>query len=94
MFKDLGLCFVSNRLVAIHDGVPYFDDLYLDLVIYPDGTILTNDMDELEKALAKKDITREQYDLAIETKHKLQGGILTNINVLTEYTEKCYNMVI
>ena len=21
------------------DGIPYFDDLYLDLVVYPDGTV-------------------------------------------------------
>ena len=31
-----------------YDGVPYFDDLYLDLVVYPDGTIVVDDMDELE----------------------------------------------
>ena len=34
------------------DGIPYFDDLYLDLVVYPGGTIIVDDMDELEEALA------------------------------------------
>lgn len=34
------------------DGVPYFDDLYLDLIVYPDGTVIVDDMDELEEALA------------------------------------------
>ena len=52
------------------DGVPYFDDLYLDLVVYPDGTIIVDDMDELEEALSKKDITQEQFNLAIETSHR------------------------
>ncbi len=33
------------------DGVPYFYDLYLDLVVYPDGTVIEDDMDELQEAL-------------------------------------------
>lgn len=75
------------------DGVPYFDDLYLDLVVYPDGTIVVDDMDELEDALSKKDITQEQYNLAIETSNRLQRGLLNNISSFTEYTRKCYEIV-
>ena len=75
------------------DGVPYFDDLYLDLVVYPDGTILVDDMDELEEALSKKDITQEQFNLAIETSHRLQQGILSNISSFIKYTRKCYEIV-
>ena len=75
------------------DGVPYFDDLYLDLVVYPDGKIIVDDMDELEDALSKKDITQEQYNLAIETSNRLQQGMLSNISSFTEYTKKCYKIV-
>ena len=75
------------------DGVPYFDDLYLDLVVYPDGTIIVDDMDELEAALAKEDITQEQYNLAIETSKRLQQGMLSNISTFMEYTRKCYEIV-
>lgn len=75
------------------DGVPYFDDLYLDLVVYPDGTIIVDDMDELEEALSKKDISQEQFDLAIETSHKLQRGMLSDISAFIEYTGKCYEML-
>lgn len=74
-------------------GVPYFDDLYLDLVVYPDGTIVVDDMDELVDALSKKDITQEQYNLAIETSSRLQQGMLSNISSFTEYTRKCYEIV-
>ncbi len=45
------------------DGVPYFDDLYLDLIVYPDGTIKEDDMDELAETLAQKEISEEQYPL-------------------------------
>lgn len=75
------------------DGVPYFDDLYLDLVVYPDGRIIVDDMDELEEALLKKDITQEQFNIAIETSHRLQRGLSGNISSFTEYTRKCYEMI-
>ena len=75
------------------DGVPYFDDLYLDLVVYPDGTIIEDDMDELEDALLVKDISEEQYSLAISTSKKLKEGILSNIETFITYTYKCLGMV-
>ena len=75
------------------DGIPYFDDLYLDLVVYPDGTIIVDDMDELEAALATKDITQEQFNLAISTSDKLKAGLLSNIDTFIEYTLRCKEMV-
>lgn len=75
------------------DGVPYFDDLYLDLVVYPDGAIIADDMDELEDALTNKDITQEQFELAIGTSCRLQAGVLSDIPALVEYIRKCYDMV-
>ena len=35
------------------EGVPYFYDLYLDLVVYPNGIVIEDDMDELQEALQK-----------------------------------------
>lgn len=75
------------------DGVPYFDDLYLDLVVYPDGTIIVDDMDELEEALSAKDITQEQFELAISTSDKLKNGLLSNVDTFIEYTLRCNDMV-
>lgn len=46
------------------DGVPYFDDLYLDVVALPDGRAEIIDQDELEVALATHVITIDQYELA------------------------------
>lgn len=75
------------------DGVPYFKDLYLDLIVYPDGRILVDDMDELEEALIQKDITQEQFDLAVNTSDMLRNGLLKDINAFIEYTQKCYGMI-
>lgn len=75
------------------DGVPYFNDLYLDLVVYPDGTVVVDDMDELEDALSQKEITQEQFDLAIDTCNKLKNGMLGNIPQFIEFTQACYKMI-
>lgn len=75
------------------DGVPYFDDLYLDLVVYPEGTIVEDDRDELEEALAAKDISEEQYKLAINTSIRLREGLLKDVEAFKTYTYECLNIV-
>jgi len=75
------------------DSIPYFDDLYLDLVVYPTGMIKVDDMDELEEALARKEITEEQFNLAINTSNKLHNGLLSNIDNLVDFTMKCKEVV-
>lgn len=76
-----------------HEGVPYFDDLYLDLLVYPNGEIIEDDRDELEQALQEKDISRQQYELALETSERLQKGLLSDIENFKEYTYKCLDLV-
>ena len=71
------------------DGVPYFDDLYLDLVVYPNGMIKVDDMDELEDALSRNDITEEQFNLAISTSNKLKNGLLSDVKAFIDYTLRC-----
>ena len=67
------------------DGVPYFYDLYLDLIVYPDGNIITDDMDELQEALITGEITDVQYNQAITTSQKLQDGLLSDIGEFQSY---------
>lgn len=74
------------------DGVAYIDDLYLDLVVYPDGTVLEDDMDELEAALRCGDISKELFDLAINTCDRLKSGLLSDIRKFIEFTGQCYEL--
>ena len=37
---------------GVEDGIPYMDDLYLDLIVVPDGEVIEKDLDELEQALS------------------------------------------
>ena len=45
-------------------GLPYFDDLYLDVVLLPNGKMYVLDEDELEDAYKSGDVTKEEYELA------------------------------
>ena len=75
------------------DEVPYFYDLYLDLVVYPNGTIIEDDMDELESALKTGDISQQQFDLAIGTSGKVKSGLLSDIVAFKTYVQKMYEIV-
>lgn len=72
-----------------NDGIAYFHDLYLDLVVYPDGTIKIDDMDELVDAFEQKVINVDLYKLALETSEKLKNGLLTDIPKLKNLCMKC-----
>lgn len=78
---------------GVKGGVPWFDDLYLDLVVYPDGTTVVDDLDELEEALEKKEITDGQFHLAVETAKRLQEGLLSDIDRFQEFTRMCLELV-
>ena len=75
------------------DGVPYFYDLYLDLIIYPDRNIITDDMDELQEALKTGEITDVQYNKAITTSQKLQDGLLSDIGEFQYYIKEMLNLI-
>ena len=45
-------------------GIPWFDDLYLDIVVTPEGRVQLLDAEELEEALASGAICREDYEFA------------------------------
>ena len=63
-----------------------------DIVVYPDGTIIEDDMDELESALQSGDISQQQFDLAINTSNKLKNGLLNNPAAFKGYIDKAYKL--
>src|SRR5690606_35911417 len=48
-------------------GVPWYDDLYLDIVMLPSGQLYLLDQEELEEALEQGMVSQEDYDLAWAT---------------------------
>ncbi|KGX88300.1 ribonuclease FAU-1 family protein [Pontibacillus marinus] len=67
------------------DGIPWYEDLYLDVVALPNGGYYTLDHDELDAAWRLGDITREQYDLALRTHRKVTSLLeLGQFDILRE----------
>lgn len=56
-------------------GIPYYDDLYLDVVLLPSGKRFLLDEEELDEALRLGRISEEQYRLASEEAHHLMERI-------------------
>lgn len=56
---------------GIEDGIPYMEDLYLDLIKLASGEVIKKDIDEIEKALLEEEITKEIYDLGFKEFHKV-----------------------
>ena len=67
--------FDISRSLGIEDGVPYQDDLYLDVVVVPDGRIHILDEDELEEAYNKREISKDEYDMAFSVANMIINGL-------------------
>jgi len=57
------------------DGIPWFEDLYLDIVVLPSREAILQDADELNAALVEGKISETQYELAWEEAHTLMRDI-------------------
>lgn len=73
--------------IGKENGVPYEDDLYLDVVVRPDGRIKLLDENELKCALDKYEITKEEYKMAYEEANKLIAQLTGNVEKLKTFTD-------
>ena len=76
------------RSIGKEDGIPYEDDMYLDVVIRPNGDIVLMDEDELKEAFDKKEMTKKEYDEAYKVANDLIEKLKNNKDKLQEYTDK------
>lgn len=78
--------FDISKNIGIENGIPYEDDLYLDMVITPNGEKLVIDEDELLEARDKGDITQADVDSAYQTLSELEEKYVNNIQELIKLT--------
>lgn len=87
--------------MELRDGVPYYNDLFLDVIYYNDKEIMKKvydgdkalrliDQQELQEALDENLITKEQYQKAYNVANQLMSEIQNGTNVfinrgLTDY---------
>ena len=74
--------------IGKENGVPYEEDLYLDVVVRPDGKIVLLDEDEIKLALKRHEITQSDYEMAYEETDKLIQSLNENKGKLRKFTDK------
>jgi len=82
---------ITRKNGADESGAPYCDDLYLDIVLMPDGKSFLCDEDELREALESGDITKDDYDLAYRVKDELYDKKIIDAGYMDNLFEKLKN---
>lgn len=71
--------------------IPYQDDLFLDMVITPDGKKHILDEDELEEALKNEVISKKEYESAYGVLRRIEKQFGDNFEYLLDFTEYICN---
>jgi uncharacterized protein len=87
--------------ICLHNGaendIPFWEDLFLDIVVLPTGELILKDEDELEEAFSRGIIDKFQYKLAlneVETlKSLISKGDFNLIKQSKTHKEILYNML-
>ncbi len=66
------------------EGIYYYDDIFLDLVVSRKGEFYIDDRDELDLAYESGVLSQQQYDLALRTMDQLIGTMKEDKNWLHE----------
>lgn len=84
---------IAENSAVSEEGIPYTDDLYLDIILDTSGNMQLVDEDELKEALDSKIITIEQYDFAYKIANKLIENVDGKIEELSNFTFKYFNLL-
>lgn len=70
------------------DGIPFEEDMFLDVVITKNKEILLIDEDELQEALDKFEINQKDYDEVYKTARGLMQKLNGNVDKVSDFTKK------
>ncbi|WP_414049329.1 DUF402 domain-containing protein [Macrococcus animalis] len=68
-------------------------DLYLDVLVLPDGRYELVDEKDAKRALIKKEITKAQYDFAYQTANEIMERVKTNFGDLEKLAVYCKSKI-
>jgi predicted RNA-binding protein associated with RNAse of E/G family len=67
------------------NGIPWFDDLYLDVVLLPSGYVQVLDEEEIDLAVRNGTISNQEYDLAYKTVFKITENVQVQMDTLLKW---------
>lgn len=81
---------ISEKYELSEEGMPYYDDLYLDVVVLTTGKVVLLDEDEIEEAFQNEKISKQQYEVAWNQTKNLTIWLENNFSKLEELTKKYF----
>ena len=75
------------RKIGKDNGIPYEDDLYLDIVVTPNGEVVLLDEDEFKEAYNRREMTKEEFENAYKEANQLIQKFKNSIDELKKYTD-------
>lgn len=82
------------RKIGKENGIPYEDDLYLDVILIPSGEVILLDEDEFKEAFERKEMTKQEYDEAYVITNDLMKKIKGKQKELKEFTDKYLKQIL
>lgn len=82
---------ITNGNCLDNEENPTFDDLYLDIMMEPDGTLHLLDRDELDEALEAGEITTAQHQKALDECDKLYAMLSSDWQ---DFAGFCYSQML
>lgn len=84
---------ILRYVCKYENGIPYSEDLYLDVVVLPNGEFYSLDKEELEEALIKKLISKEEYKMAYSTMNEIIKMMDNDFNKFCDFTNFCLEVI-
>lgn len=85
---------ISKKNGISDQGIPFWDDLYLDVIVLPNGKFQIKDEDELEDALNTNEIELEDYYLAKNTIKDLMKSIQSMSLPVMKNSQKHFHLLL
>jgi len=82
------------KSIGKENGIPYEDDLYLDVVLTPGGKVILLDENEFEEAFERNEMTKEEYDEGYKNANDLMNRLEGNVDKVLKFTNKYLNEIL
>ncbi|GKU27442.1 DUF402 domain-containing protein [Clostridium folliculivorans] len=82
---------ITRKKGLTDEGIPFFEDLFLDVVVLPDSNVLLLDENELKDAFDKGEITQQEFDMAYTEAKEIMNNIAVDVNKLSDFSNKYLN---
>ena len=83
---------ITRKNEVDEDGNPYLDDLYLDIVLTPDGKILILDEDELQSAHEEGLVSEEEFKMAYRVKDELIENKIVDVAYMKQFCAELFDL--